>query len=119
MTIHISIPDHFEDVCGVKRTDSEWSAEALREDVVLPLLKNRKENEKVIICLDNKEIDFFGYGSSFLKEAFIGLVSYGDYSYYDFKDNFSFTAVDSHFDFYIKKIEQYIEEYRVNELENS
>lgn len=48
-------------------TDGKFSGEAFREKFLLPKLK---ENEKVVIQMDGT----LGYGSSFLDEAFGGLV---------------------------------------------
>lgn len=51
-------------------TDGPYSGQAFREKVVEPLLK---EGKRVTIDLDG----VMGYGSSFLEEAFGGLVRHG------------------------------------------
>lgn len=52
---------------GRYKTDGPDSGERFREDVLLPLLRS---GEKFVIRLDGT----LGYGSSFLEEAFGGLV---------------------------------------------
>lgn len=52
---------------GRYRTDSETSGEAFRVDLLAPALRNF---DHVIVDLDGTD----GYGSSFLEEAFGGLV---------------------------------------------
>jgi hypothetical protein len=53
-----------------RRDDPETSGEAFREDVLLPLFDEAvRRNEKILIDLDGG----YGYGSSFLDEAFGGL----------------------------------------------
>ncbi len=51
-------------------TDGDFSGEMFREEVLKSLLETAiSSNEKIIIDLD----DTYGYGSSFLEEAFGGL----------------------------------------------
>jgi hypothetical protein len=56
---------------GRTRTDGRFSGEAFREDCLVPAL--RKSSADVVIYLDSA----VGYGSSFLEEAFGGLVRRG------------------------------------------
>lgn len=58
---------------GRSRADGPWCAEAFREDTLLPALE---AEDTVVLYLDCAE----GYGSSFLSEAFGGLVSTGRYT---------------------------------------
>ena len=68
-TIEIRVAADFSRTpAGRYRTDGPWSGEAFREDHLAPAL--RGGNQKVIVYLDDVE----GYGSSFLEEAFGGLV---------------------------------------------
>lgn len=62
-----------DDPSGRFYTDGDGSGEEFREEVLLPLLE--KEDKLVI----NISKDVEGYGSSFLSEAFGGLVKYGYY----------------------------------------
>lgn len=55
---------------GRSRDDGPWCAEAFREDTLRPALV---EEDVVVLHLDCAE----GYGSSFLSEAFGGLVRSG------------------------------------------
>lgn len=55
---------------GRYKQDGPFSGEAFREDFLLPALE---KNENIIIDLDGTR----GYGSSFLEEAFGGLVRKG------------------------------------------
>lgn len=52
---------------GRYRTDSETSGEAFRADILAPALRSF---DRVIVVLDGTD----GYGSSFLEEAFGGLI---------------------------------------------
>jgi len=52
---------------GRYRTDGEFTGEVFREDFLIPALNS---NQKVEVLLDGG----MGYGSSFLEEAFGGLV---------------------------------------------
>lgn len=52
---------------GRKRTDGPYSGEEFRDDILYPALK---EFDKVEVVLDGT----LGYGSSFLEEAFGGLI---------------------------------------------
>lgn len=55
---------------GRFRADGPWSGERFRDEVLAPALKG---GTRVIVELD----DTLGYGSSFLEEAFGGLVRTG------------------------------------------
>lgn len=50
--------------------DGEFSGERFREEYLVPALR---ENEKVVVQMDGA----LGYGSSFLEEAFGGLIRQG------------------------------------------
>lgn len=114
MAITINIFDFFDDARGVKRIDSKWSAESLREDILIPKINKRKKNEKIYIIIDDIN-EFNGYGSSFLKEAFVGLFSYGHVEYNDFIENFIFKSVDRANIFYISQISRYAEQWKNKE----
>jgi hypothetical protein len=67
----ISIRNNFsENPSGRYRTDGPNSGERFREEYLLPALQS---NESVSVDLDS----VFGFGSSFLEEAFGGLVRKG------------------------------------------
>lgn len=58
---------------GRFQSDGEWSGERFRDQVLTPALRG---TERVTVVLDGAE----GYGSSFLEEAFGGLVRKGLFS---------------------------------------
>lgn len=71
---------------GRYRTQGTYTGEAFREDILLPKLKALSPNEKFTI-------DFTGVtmnGSSFLEEAFGGLVRKHGYSAKELKNTFIF-----------------------------
>ncbi|MBC8269432.1 MAG: STAS-like domain-containing protein [Rhodospirillaceae bacterium] len=67
--------------------DGPYSGEAFREQNLVPALR---EGEKVIIQLDGSE----GYGSSFLEEAFGGLVRGGYFSAQELNELLSIVSDD-------------------------
>jgi hypothetical protein len=68
MTNTITIATDFSDVpSGRFREDGDFNGERFREDYLVPFLE---KNEVVHVVLDGAE----GYGSSFLEEAFGGLI---------------------------------------------
>ncbi|CAM3571324.1 STAS-like domain-containing protein [Halomonas sp. FME1] len=58
---------------GRDERDGDLNGKHFRETVLLPALK---ENKKVIIEMSNA----LGYGSSFLDEAFAGLIKHGGFT---------------------------------------
>jgi hypothetical protein len=69
--INIAV-DYFPYPAGRKRTDGPYSGQRFLEDHLLPALKRGA----TVVELDNE----LGYGSSFLEEAFGGLVRYGHFT---------------------------------------
>lgn len=109
--IVFNVADYIDCPEGPKRTDSENSAEMLREDFLVPALMKRKENEEFVIVIDDSNDDSFSYGSNYLKEAFIGLVRYNHISLYELQ-TIRWENKTSQGKFYIDRIFKYIEEYR-------
>lgn len=69
--MNISISQDFSDVpAGRFLTDGDWTGQKFREDYLVPALKKANKTHPVIVNINNVE----GYGSSFLEEAFGGLV---------------------------------------------
>lgn len=67
----ISIAKDFSDVpAGRYVSDGDWTGERFREELLIPALKKADKNNPVIVDISDVE----GYGSSFLEEAFGGLV---------------------------------------------
>uniref|UniRef100_UPI0034E00563 STAS-like domain-containing protein n=1 Tax=Candidatus Thiodubiliella endoseptemdiera TaxID=2738886 RepID=UPI0034E00563 len=67
----ISIAKNFSDVpAGRYYADGEWTGQKFREEVLVPALKKADKKNPVIVDINGAE----GYGSSFLEEAFGGLI---------------------------------------------
>lgn len=92
---------------GRYRDDGPESGEVFREDVLIPKLKHLKDGEKLEIVLDDQ---VEGYGSSFLVEAFAGVVKVGFMKSEELLKKLTFRYDDEDFDFFEKKIRQYISE---------
>ena len=86
-------------------TDGDASGEAFRENYLKPKIELLKEGEKLIIILDD---GIQAYSSSFLREAFAGMVKYGYISKDSLLDKLSITYKDGSFKFYVDKIKSYI-----------
>lgn len=71
----LSIADKFSRYPGPRyRKDGPFSGEQFRQEQLIPAIREAiQKNERLIVILD----DVAGYGSSFLEEAFGGLVREG------------------------------------------
>lgn len=85
---------------GRTPSDGRYSGEAFRERF---LKNNLAEGNRIIIVLDNA----LSYGSSFLEEAFGGLVRKYKYSAQVLKDSIEFTSKDP---FLVEEIWSYVED---------
>lgn len=73
----ITIAKDFSDVpIGRARSDGEFTGEAFREDLLIPRLRKASADDPLVVELDGAE----GYPSSFLEEAFGGLVRNAEYT---------------------------------------
>jgi len=98
MTTVIKISDDFSRYpAGRYRTDGPYSGEKFREEILRPILE---KNEIATIDLN----DVRGYGSSFLEEAFGGLIRAG-FPLKLIKRSFKFVSEDRSI---IEEIEEYI-----------
>lgn len=95
-TINIS-KDFSRYPAGRNRSDGRFSGEAMREDLLMPALKAGK----VAVELDGVA----GYGSSFLEEAFGGLVRKRGYTFEQLKQLISLVSTDT---LLVKEIQQYM-----------
>ena len=94
--IQIDISKDFSDVpAGRYIKDGPYSGEKFRTEHLLPPLQ---KGEKVEVLLDGVE----GYGSSFLEEAFGGLVRNAEYSQEYIASNMIITARSKEYEFYRK-----------------
>jgi hypothetical protein len=90
---------------GRYRDDGLESGQVFREDYLIPKLKNLNEGEKLEIVLDD---GVEGYGSSFLVEAFAGVVKVGFMRSEELLERLTFKYTDNDFEFFEKKIKEYI-----------
>ena len=79
-------------------TDGDFSGQRFREEFLIPVVKSK---ERAVIELDGVR----GYGSSFLEEAFGGLVREG-FTVDEVKSAFTITSSDSSL---IEEIMEYVE----------
>ena len=84
-------------------TDSGFSGERFREEILRPALA---DNDRVIVKIDDAE----GYGSSFLDEAFGGLVRKGYFTLEALKQKLVIECVDKDYALYEDLIWKYIQE---------
>ncbi|MCL1922029.1 MAG: STAS-like domain-containing protein [Kiritimatiellaeota bacterium] len=88
---------------GRFRKDSQYSGQVFREDYLVPAL-NDSTIEKVIVDLSGVE----GYGSSFLEEAFGGLIRAG-FDYGALGKRLEIVSSDSLFDRFVVYAKSYID----------
>ncbi len=82
----IDLPKDFSPYpAGRDRADGRWSAEAFREDLLVPALRI---GGGVQVQLDGA----FGYGSSFIEEAFGGLVRVDHFDLVDLERRLEITC---------------------------
>lgn len=96
-----------DDPAGRYYTDGDGSGEEFREEILRFLFGNVSGKGKVVINIDE---NVEGYGSSFLVEAFAGLVKHGYFSREFIKDHLFLEYSDPDFDFYKNKIYQYLDQ---------
>lgn len=100
----INIGKEFSDIpWGRYPDDGPVSGERFREELLKPALK---EYHQVIVCLDDAE----GYGSSFLDEAFGGLVRKGYFTAQQLRGDLSIECNDPDYVIYRDLIWKYIDE---------
>lgn len=100
MTKTIYMADDFSTTpAGRYRSDGQFSGEEFREGILIPALNS---HDMVIVNLDNT----IGYGSSFLEEAFGGIIRSGKFTHKELKKKLK---IESSRSFYRDKIWLYIE----------
>lgn len=100
-TLHIAT-DYSAVPAGRYYTDGPFTGERFRNEFLIPLLH---DNAKVCVDIDGAA----GYGSSFLEEAFAGLVRNGSYSPRELHEKLEITAADPTFVPYIDLIWNFID----------
>lgn len=102
MTQTINIADDFTRYPGGRYTDDgPGNGTDFREKFLVPVLEN---NEKAIIVLDGSA----GYPSSFLDEAFAGLVRVHSYNADKVLDSFVLKADEPGFSRFVELIKKYV-----------
>lgn len=98
----IDISKDFSDVpAGRYKNDGPNSGEQFRKEFLVPALQT---DEKVEVLLDGAE----GYGSSFLEEAFGGLVRNTEYTRQYIESNLIITAHSEEYAFYRDLVLEFI-----------
>lgn len=93
------------DPAGRFYTDGNASGEKFREEVLKGKISSINAGEKLTIILDD---GVESYGSSFLSEAFGGLVKYGYFEPKFLLDVLRFEYSDPEFKFFEDRIKEYI-----------
>jgi hypothetical protein len=101
-TINIG-KDYSETPLGRYRDDGDYNGERFREEFLKPALA---ADQKVIVEIDDVE----GYGSSFLDEAFGGLVREGYFNPAQLKQKLEIRSSNPDFGLYRELIWKYITE---------
>ncbi|HEV7301822.1 MAG TPA: STAS-like domain-containing protein [Tepidisphaeraceae bacterium] len=99
-TINIA-KDFSETPLGRYREDNDFSGEAFREDMLRPAIQDYK---LVRVKIDEVE----GYGSSFLEEAFGGLVRKGYFTASELEKKLQIVLDDTAFEMHRELIWRYI-----------
>lgn len=106
--MRLSIAEQFSDApWGRYPSDGDFCGEHFREKLLWPALKSGGEVE---VSLDRVE----GFGSSFLDEAFGGLVTHGYLTAGELKRRLKIVAANPDFDLYVRAIWRYITEAEFN-----
>ncbi|WP_369427466.1 STAS-like domain-containing protein [Providencia sp. PROV236] len=98
MSITIKLTDFTKHPLGRYKSDSSGSGEAFRSEKLLPILKN--SNEKLIINLDGTK---GAIGSSFLEEAFGGLIRLEGFTLQELQQRLIIETVNEMYQIQIKK----------------
>jgi hypothetical protein len=102
----ISIAKDFSDVpAGRYLADGDYTGERFRDEFLVPALKKASKSHPVIVDINDVE----GYGSSFLEEAFGGLVRKHSFTEEYLKNNLEIRANNS-YDIYKQVINLHIKE---------
>lgn len=100
----ITIAKDFSDVpWGRYPADGDFCGENFRERILVPALR---AGAKVVVDLDGAE----GFGSSFLDEAFGGVVRKGYFTAAEVKQKLEIVTREQEFRMYVDLIWQYIQE---------
>lgn len=95
--------DYSDTPLGRYPTDGEFSGQRFREEFLVPALKS---DDRTTVDIDDTE----GYGSSFLDEAFGGLVREGHFTPDTLRDKLHIQHKDPDYAIYANLIWKYINE---------
>jgi len=85
--------------------EGEWSGEIFRNNILHPkLMKAQSEGNKLIVILDGTA----GYGTSFLEEAFGGLIRVHKMNYNELKSTLEIISEEE--DYLVSDIQEYIKD---------
>lgn len=102
-----------EDPAGRHYDDGPASGEHFRENYLVVRLQELGENELLRIIIDD---GVEAYGSSFLSEAFGGVIKFGYLTKDELLGKISIEYTDEDFSFYENRIKKYIEEANYNSV---
>lgn len=94
------------DPAGRYYSDGNASGEQFREEVLVDKIRGSLNNSETLVLVLDDGVE--SYGSSFLSEAFGGLVKYGYFDAQTLLRVLSFEYSDSEFDFFENRIIEYI-----------
>lgn len=111
MQLTINIAKDFSPIPGARYPiEGDFSGQEFRQSLLAPKLKEAiKNGDTLIIDLDGT----LGYGTSFLEEAFGGLIRSDKFSYEDIGKHLMFSCNDD--PGYIDEIKSYMEEANAKE----
>ena len=106
MTITYAIAEEFSKTPGGRfRKHGPFSGEEFREDVLCGLLRDAMTSEnRLVVVLDGTA----GYGSSFLEEAFGGLIRLGHFDRETLERHLEIRALDALYETYRLSANKYI-----------
>ncbi len=103
----INIAEDFSDVpYGRYETDGPHSGEVFRTKHLVPALGEPESPDKVAVLIDGTE----GYGSTFLEEAFGGLIRKENFTLEQLRDKLEIISKSMEFELYQGLIWEFIEE---------
>ena len=104
MVEHLNIAKDFSDTPGPRyNKEGTYSGQSFRETCLYPKLKACIESDnKLVINLDGTQV----YGTSFLEEAFGGLIRVNHLSYDDIKEHTELISEEE--PYLLEDIEQYL-----------
>lgn len=108
IALQLRIAEEFSEFPGGRyRTDGDYSGQEFREDHLIPRLRGAISDDTVLEAVVD---GVAGYGSSFLEEAFGGLVREGIFDHKEIRSYLAIAAETVAFQVHKIESEQYIED---------